>query len=388
MHIAMYTSNSHIFTSGGSEIHVRELASALVSFGQQVSVFCNSRYATRKMFIRENGVNYLIWPRPRIGNTKNFVGEGLLRASQLIWNREMIKNLQDSGADIFHQHDFVSNYLTTQYLAHIKLPVVLTNHLGEYLMLKKYLPSLILQYLLRPYKHIIGPSRELTPDRLHLSTSTIPNGFNESIYKPNPIAREAKRRELSLRKDDIFVVVPRRWAPTKGVLYAARAARLLAKYRPEIKWAFLCQNSQEFASYKSKIWKALDGLPTVRTFDSQWPNELSQFFNAADVVLLPSLLEAVSIASLEAMACGTLILSTRVGGMAELLTNGSNGILIQKKNSQAIANVLEKISKDHKTYKRIAKNGRKLIAEEYRWKYVAERTLLIYESILRDCKKR
>ena len=379
----MYSSNSHFFTSGGSENHIRELSLALVSLGHRVTVFCNSPYTKRKLFISENGVNYKIWPTPKIVNARSFVSEGLFRIIQMMLNTKTIRNIRDSNADIFHQHDFISNYLTTLSLSFMRCPVILTNHLGEYLLLEKYLPHLALRFFLKPYKYIIGPSRELTPETMHSNVTTIYNGFNEYFYKHSPIARETKRRELDLEKNDLFVVVPRRWAPTKGVLYAAKAAKILAEYNSEIKWAFLCCNSPGFDSYKSKISETLDGLSTVKTFESQTSEELARFFNAADVALFPSLLEAVSIASLEAMACGAMILSTRVGGMSEILTNGINSMLIPERDSYAIVKALLKISKNRDTYRLIAQEGRNLVSKKFEWKSVAEQTLLVYKSILR-----
>jgi glycosyltransferase involved in cell wall biosynthesis len=226
MFIAMYTSNSHFFTSGGSEVHVRELASALVTLGVHVRVFCNSQYATEEIITTENGVDYIIMPVPRIVNSRNFLGEGFRKFSMFLFNKTMVKALLNSGAQIFHQHDLTSNYFTTLWLAYAKRPVLLTNHLGEYLLLKKHVPDVVLRQFLRPYKHIIGPSRELSPVGLHPSVSTIFNGFNENIYKPDSAARKAKRKELSVKPNEILVVVPRRWAPTKGVLYGVLSVSL------------------------------------------------------------------------------------------------------------------------------------------------------------------
>jgi glycosyltransferase involved in cell wall biosynthesis len=168
----------------------------------------------------------------------------------------------------------------------------------------------------------------------------------------------------------------------KDTLYAAKAARRLALHRPEIKWAFLCRNSPEFEIYKRDIRRTLDGVSGVNTFDTQSPKELARFLNAGDVILFPSLLEAVSIAALEAMACSRLIISTSVGGMGEILTNGKNSLLIPERDERAIVRALIHVSDDHSHCQCIAEEGHKLVNDNYRWRSVAERTLSNYQKIL------
>jgi glycosyltransferase involved in cell wall biosynthesis len=73
--------------------------------------------------------------------------------------------------------------------------------------------------------------------------------------------------------------------------------------------------------------KILDGLDScdVRVLGNLNHSDLAELFNSADVCVIPSILEATSLACLEAMACGLPVLGTDTGGLAELIREGSNG---------------------------------------------------------------
>jgi glycosyltransferase involved in cell wall biosynthesis len=101
------------------------------------------------------------------------------------------------------------------------------------------------------------------------------------------------------------------------------------------------------------------------------------------VYALPSYNEGLPVSVLEAMAAGLAVITTRVGGLPELVTNGIDGILLEPGNRVALAQALAGILSDSELRMRIAKAGRKKIEEHY-----SDRTVLpILHSIYKACRR-
>lgn len=72
--------------------------------------------------------------------------------------------------------------------------------------------------------------------------------------------------------------------------------------------------------------------------------EALQYIQGADVLLLPSVEEGIANVVLEAMALGTLVVTTDVGGMSETIDDGVNGFVVKVRDTQAIADALQQVS--------------------------------------------
>jgi glycosyltransferase involved in cell wall biosynthesis len=109
-------------------------------------------------------------------------------------------------------------------------------------------------------------------------------------------------------------------------------------------------------------------------------NHVERIIPLTHVLLMPSELEAFGLVALEAMACGVVPVATRVGGVAELVTEGEDGFLEQAGNIEAqAARVVELLTDDNLHY-RMAKAGRWNAAE----KYCPEKIIPLYENCYRE----
>jgi len=279
--------------------------------------------------------------------------------------------------DIVWQHDFSSNWLATRRLSHF-FPVVLTNHTGEYLVLSR-LPwgKRLVSLLLRHYAAIIGPSVELTPP-LPDRAVTIPNGVDAEVF--SPIEQTARRllRKTALHVDHEFVVLcPRRWAPTKGIIFLARAIRELDRqYGSDLQmvFAFAGDRHEDYPRYADEVDGILQGLRVrVERLGNVDVYRLRDYYRAADLVVIPSLMEAVSLAALEAMACGTAVLATSVGGMTDLVSPGATGYLVDAADANALREAILR-ARDDPQRSAIALRALDLVRRNYGWRRIAEAT--------------
>ncbi len=110
-------------------------------------------------------------------------------------------------------------------------------------------------------------------------------------------------------------------------------------------------------------------------FLGQIPNEkIPGYLAKADCFVLPSLKEGFGIAILEAQAAGLSVIGTRVGGILDIIEDGKTGILVEPKNSEAIAQAIFKIY-----------SGRKFAKanlERYDWDDIAEKVYNIYSQFV------
>jgi glycogen(starch) synthase len=103
-------------------------------------------------------------------------------------------------------------------------------------------------------------------------------------------------------------------------------------------------------------------------------------FNSCEFFVLPSRMEAFGIANLEAMASGKAIAATKVGGVAELVTHGVNGVLVEPNDIESLAKNIIYLHKNRELRELMGKNGRELVERNYTWEHIAEGYLEVYKK--------
>lgn len=170
-----------------------------------------------------------------------------------------------------------------------------------------------------------------------------------------------------------------RWHWTKGFNYAIDAMHILDEKNIDFHYTIIAgQPSEEVIFHinslhlKNKI-TVLDTLPHA---------EVVEKMKQADVLLLSSVSEGVANVVLEAMAAGTLVLSTDCGGMHEVINDGENGFLVPARDSRAIAERLIDIKGlSTERISGIRKNARMTIEEKHDIEKMVEEFENLYKSI-------
>jgi len=109
-------------------------------------------------------------------------------------------------------------------------------------------------------------------------------------------------------------------------------------------------------------------------FLGEIPNErIPEYLAGADCFVLPSIKEGFGIAILEAQAVGLPVIATKMGGILDIIKDGETGILVEPKNSQALAQAIYKIYSGQK----FAKAN----LEKYDWQNIVEKVYQIYQKI-------
>ncbi|MFF2211076.1 glycogen synthase [Streptomyces antibioticus] len=221
----------------------------------------------------------------------------------------------------------------------------------------------------------------LSPDRVRV----VHNGIDTGLYRPDH-GTDALTR-IGLDPDRPFVLFVGRITRQKGVPQLLRAVRDIdpaaqvvlcagAPDTPEIE--------QEFRDLFAALSRARDG---VHWIPRMLPRpEVIQLLTHAAVFVCPSVYEPLGIVNLEAMACGTPVVASRVGGIPEVVEDGVTGTLVtvDEEFETGLARALDALLGDPEAGRRMGEAGRARAVGEFGWDAVARRTVALYEEILKQ----
>jgi mannosylfructose-phosphate synthase len=126
------------------------------------------------------------------------------------------------------------------------------------------------------------------------------------------------------------------------------------------------------------------GLQDRVTFTGYVPDELlDSYYRRAQVFVLPSKYEPFGMTVLEAMACGTPVIATRLGGIRHVLHDRKDSLLVDPSDADELGAALQAILTDRKLASSLASAGLELIRSTFSWESIAKRTLEFYEQYVR-----
>jgi glycosyltransferase involved in cell wall biosynthesis len=109
---------------------------------------------------------------------------------------------------------------------------------------------------------------------------------------------------------------------------------------------------------------------------------MPKFYALATIAVLPSLMEATSIAGLEAMACGLPLIGTTVGGIPEIISDGDSGLLVEPRDERALAGAMLRLLEDQSLRTSLGREARRRVETEFAWSEIARRTCEVYDRVL------
>ncbi|MEU5305832.1 glycogen synthase [Streptomyces noursei] len=232
---------------------------------------------------------------------------------------------------------------------------------------------------------------ELDPDRV----TVIHNGIDTEEFAPDP--GTAELTPLGIRTDRPTVACVARLTRQKGLLHLLRAAPYLAPGTQLV----MCVGSPDTAEIASEFSGLAQevraqGVDLVHVREPLSRGALRQLLSYADVFACPSVYEPLGIVNLEAMACGTPVVATAVGGIPEVVTDGETGLLVPIEAdpdnggepadadgfARNFASRLNELLADQERARRMGRAGRHRAAEHFSWPAIAAQVHEIYRSVV------
>ncbi|WP_054056291.1 glycogen synthase [Alloactinosynnema sp. L-07] len=226
---------------------------------------------------------------------------------------------------------------------------------------------------------------ELAPERVHV----VRNGIDTAEYHPVAESDALEREGIDPARP--IVVFVGRVTRQKGLGHLVAAAHRIDPAAQVV----LCAGAPDTPEIAAETEAAVAELADVRGgvfwIQRMLPRtDVRQLLSHATVFVCPSVYEPLGIVNLEAMACGTAIVASDVGGIPEVVADGHNGLLVHYDEADAasyrtgLADAVNRLLADPARAAAMGAAGRVRAEREFSWATVAERTVDVYERVLAE----
>jgi D-inositol-3-phosphate glycosyltransferase len=384
--------------TGGMNVYVRDLTRELARRGIAVDVF------TRSQNSHLPHVMHRLGPLGRVIHIPTGPEEPYDKNKVFDYLPEFVENVRqfacDEGVqyDVIHSHYWLSGWAARELREAWGVPIVQMFH-----TLGKMKDAVASDPSQRETARRIEVETEIVQyaDRLVAATpaerdqliklyqadpaaiSIVPPGVDIDHFKPMPM--KAARQHLGVDPDDWMLLFVGRIEPLKGVDTLIRAMALLAHECPA--WVSRLSraiiggdpNTNENAEMErlKQMHTELKLGELVVFLGAKDQDTLQYYYNAAEAVVMPSHYESFGMVALEAMACGTPVIASDVGGLSYLVRDGTTGFHVPNGDHVALASTLARLLQDDVLRRKLGQQAWGW-AQNYSWLKVGERIMEIY----------
>ncbi|MDI9639295.1 glycosyltransferase family 1 protein [Geitlerinema splendidum] len=216
----------------------------------------------------------------------------------------------------------------------------------------------------------------------------IPCGTN--IERFGSVRREAARDKLQLSPDDRVVLYVGRFDPRKGIETAVRAvSHLSSERKAQLKlmiaggWTPGEKDGEE-RDRIGQLTQALGIENNVQFVGRLDHTVLPTYYAAADVCVVPSHYEPFGLVAIEAMACGTPVIASNVGGLKFTVIPEETGLLAPPKDDRAFAEAIDRILADPQWRSQLGEQARSRVEAKFSWDGVASQLGELYSDSIQQ----
>jgi hypothetical protein len=386
--------------SGGQNVYVAQLAKHLARLGYLVDVF------TRRDDESQEQVTEWI-PNVRVihvpAGPARFVPKEAMLPYIEQFGRFMIRfaRRQKVPYDLVHANFFMSGMVAQQIKKMLGIPFVMTFHaLGKVRRLSQgqadAFPDIrfaIEEQLMQDADRIVAecPQDRQDMEQLYNAPSdridVVPCGFDPDEF--GPLSTDT-RQQLGLPRDEFIILQLGRIVPRKGVDNVIRAAAVL-RHEHGIRFRLLIVGGDGEAPdpvATPELGRLMALAESLRIEDAvqftgkRGRDQLRYYYNAADVFVTTPWYEPFGITPLEAMACGTPVVGTAVGGIKTTVVDGETGFLVPPNDAHALAARLALLQQQPQLAQRLGWAGMRRAYHQFTWRHVAAQIAEVYESAI------
>lgn len=379
----LMTSDTFLPLVGGAEIHVQNLIEELEMNEYEVVLVTNE--ITVSDFDKKHSVIRTPWSR-----------KGIWALFGLLW-------CESEGADVIHCHYSYRLAAVASIVGRLRnIPVVVVLHgLGTLNIpnaefVYRTIHSIYRYTSLALSTHIISTSDDLAQvARKYVSNkkiSIILNGYDKEKFNTSVLVPDSLRKQY---ENNHVILTVRRLVPKNGIHFLVEAIPLIVAKVPNVKYMMIGDGRMrgyiEERINKLGIEKYIDILGAVEN------DKIPAYLNLADVVVFPSTAESSSIACAEAMGMEKNIVSSRVGGLPELLgKNEERGRLVRLVSWEG-SNYDAPLSLEKERYQELsdaisesiltpdanrATAAMQYAQKELSWEAIGKKTIMVYDELL------
>jgi glycosyltransferase involved in cell wall biosynthesis len=353
---------------GGMETHILNLARGFIRHGDDVEVITSNSAKSRRFEIYDG---ILIIRTPFFG--KNLIGWVLTTVFSLVAFLKRSKK-----ANITHGHD-IASILPCMFAKIIqKKPFVLTLHSSHFIKVSS-------KFIFRPYlkwginraDFIFAASKEIKK----IGENLVPGKGIEALINPvdTELFSPGIKASINREEGELILVCPRRLVEKNGVHFLIEA---MPKISSKKKVKLIVAGDGPLRNKIEKRLKELKIRGRVKLLGSVPHEKMPGVLVSADLIVVPSLMEATSIAALESMACGKAIAASRIGGLPEIIDE-EVGFLMDPGDPVDIAEKINTALNDISLLKEKGRKARERVVNNWSTSRLVKKHKKIFENIMK-----
>lgn len=296
--------------------------------------------------------------------------------------------IKQEAPDVVHTHASLSARIAAKIYG--KCKIVYTRHC-DFPISKKYKYKIV--------RFANGFLNELLADKIIVTSiptkeNLIKQGLSEKIIEVvingvnelKATSDEEKQRiknKYNISNDEVVVGYLARLEELKGHKYLIEAAKIINdKKEIETKFKYLIMGSGAYEEAAKNMVNELN-LEEAVIFTG-FISDVEQMLNVIDIQINASYLsEGTTLSLLEGMSLGIPTVATKCGGNPYIIENEKNGLLVEKADSNSLANGIIKIVQDRNKYSEMKENSIEIFKQKYTSKIYAKNIEKIYESMVK-----
>jgi glycosyltransferase involved in cell wall biosynthesis len=293
----------------------------------------------------------------------------------------LVRLMRREEVDVVHTHLWTASFWgrLAALLAGVPVRVVTEHNLDTWRRTPHWLADRLLARVTHQFIFVSAAVEGFYKTRLGLPPSryrVILNAVERPPLESRPDAAAA-RRHLALDGAGMVVGAVGRLEERKGHAFLLEALRRVAEVEPDVHGLIVGDGieRERLAALRDRL-----ALGERVRLAGYWP-DLAEALAAIDVFVLPSLMEGHPLAVLEAMAAARPIVATAVGGNAEAIEDGVNGILVPPADPEALARAILSLVRDPERAARLGRAARRTLEE----RFDLEATVRANEDVYRQC---
>jgi starch synthase len=205
----------------------------------------------------------------------------------------------------------------------------------------------------------------------------IHNGIDTEEYRPDHATDVLERHGVDASR--AYVIFVGRITHQKGLEHLLDAAPQIVPNAQLV----LCAGAPDTPEIGERVRDRVAQLDNTVWIEEMLPKpDVIQLLTHAGVFVCPSIYEPMGIVNLEAMACETAVVASRVGGIPEVVADGETGYLVEPANADDLAARVNELLADEELRGRFGRAGRERAIEHFSWRRIAELTTALYTSLV------
>ncbi len=385
--------------NGGQNVYVAQIAKHLALLGYAVDVFTRrDDPELEEIYTWEQGIRIIHVPAGPAG----CIHKEKLLPYMKAFTRYMIDFIDQEGRyDLIHANFWMSGLVAMAIKHELGIPFVITFHaLGRvrrmYQGKNDAFPDIrfeIEDRIVAAADRIIAECPQDKEDLTHLyqadpdRVTVVPAGFD--LQEMQPIDKIAARKQLGLPENERIILQLGRVVPRKGIDTVIHGlARLVRNHHIDARLLVVGGESEdpdpaatpELANLM-KIAQNEKVTSRVTFVGRRQRDMLKYYYSAADVFVSTPWYEPFGITPLEAMACGTPVIGSNVGGIKYTVTEGKAGFLVPPNDPDMLAARLAELFEKPDMLKRFRKNALRRVRKHFTWERVVRLLAGVYEDV-------